>query len=230
MNSMATQVRKPPEVKPRVPLIPGKLRLTWLLPLALLPFFLLAGLRSEGQSDMTRVAVLLAPVLFYCGYGIANGRRLERKLARRQARLERDMGRRLSEITSSEVRLSRKYFETRLTQEISRSRRHDLPLCVVTVAVPWQRDRTVLTTEFIELTARYLRAEDVTGRLGRASYAMFLPHTTPAGARVVMDRLRSGFSAQDVKFGLAYLEPGRAATAEQMLDIALEEPPSSAAA
>ena len=45
-----------------------------------------------------------------------------------------------------------------------------------------------------------------------------------------MDRLRGGFSVQDVEFGLAYLEPGRATTAELMLAVAMAEQASRAAA
>jgi GGDEF domain-containing protein len=147
----------------------------------------------------------------------------EHKFERHEARLRAQLARRVDEFVPNEARLSRQYFETRLEQEIRRSRRHGLPLCVVTLDTPPRKGRTLLTSQLVELTTWVLRAEDVTGRLGRGRYAIYLPHTTPAGAGVVIERLQLELG-DDVEFGLAYLKGGRAATATQMIDLALKSP------
>jgi GGDEF domain-containing protein len=195
---------------------------TWLAPLAMLPLFLAAALTSGDNSDTTRAMAIILPALFYCGYAISCVQRFERRLTQRQSRLEREMSRRVDEFSPNELRLSRRYFEMRLQQEIKRSQRHGLPLCVVTVATSPERYRAVNTSRLADLTARVLRAEDSAGRLARHIYALYLPHTTPAGANVVIDRLSKALAETEPKFGLAYLEPGHGATAEQLVEQALE--------
>ncbi len=196
-------------------------------PLALLPVFLAAGLLSGDHSQSIRILLTLAPALFYSGYAVVTLKRLERNLTRRQKRLEGEMLRRLDEFSPNEVRLSRQYFEARLAQELNRSRRHNLPLSLVTLSTAPDRERAVLasqlvlTSQLIEVTARYLRAEDSAGRLGRYVYAICLPHTTRSGAEVVIERLRNEFDGQQPQFGVACLEPGGEATPEQLLQMAL---------
>jgi GGDEF domain-containing protein len=202
----------------------------FLLPIATLPLFLAAALTYAGRTDATSVVVMLAPAFFYSGYAVLLVRRVERSLARRQQRLQAELMRRADEFSPTQVRLSRQYFESRLAQEIKRSRRHKLPLCVVTLTTRGERGRGVHTSWLVELTARYLRAEDVAGRLGRHVYALCLPHTPPAGALVVVDRLRAELAGSDVHFGIAYLEPGRGADAPEMLRIAQETPAEDLAA
>lgn len=177
---------------------------------------------SGDNSDLTRAIVVILPALYYCGYALFSLRQMERKLAQRQLRLDREMSRRVDEFSPSEMRLSRQYFEARLDQEVKRSRRHGLPLCVVTVGTSPDRHRAVSTSRLTELTARVLRAEDSAGRLGRHVYGIYLPHTTPAGARVVVDRLRQALEASEPKFSLVYVEPGREVTAAELLQEALE--------
>jgi GGDEF domain-containing protein len=189
---------------------------------ALLPLFLAAGLIYGGQSGSASAMVAIAPALFYSGYAIASVKRMERKLTRRQVCLQADVVRRVDEFSPNEVRLSRHYFETRLAQEIKRSRRHRLPLCVVTLSTPAEREKAVHTSQLVELSARTLRSEDCAGRLGRHLYAICLPHTTPAGAEVVIQRLRSEFEGKAARFGLTYLEPGVDSTPAQLLQAAIE--------
>jgi GGDEF domain-containing protein len=196
----------------------------------LLPLFLFAALTFAGGSGTTRVVVMLVPALFYSGYGIVTVKRLEGKLTRQQNRFEGEMRRRFDEFSPNETHLSRQYFETRLAQEIKRSRRHKLPLCVVTLSTPRERDKAVHTLQLIELTARNLRAEDSAGRLGRYVYAICLPHTTPEGAEAVIGRLRGEFGAKQLHFSLAYLAPGLDITPEQLLSLALGQQAESIAA
>jgi GGDEF domain-containing protein len=222
-----------------LPPSPSKFRVlvSWLarhvaliVPLALLPLFLVAGLTFASRPSTTRVVVMLVPALFYSGYGIVLVKRFEGKLTRRQNHLEGEMRRRFDEFSPTETRLSRQYFETRLAQEIKRSRRHNLPLCVVALSTSPERAKAVHTLELIELTARTLRSEDSAGRLGRYVYAICLPHTTREGGEAVIDRLRSEFGAKQPQFSLAYLEPGLDSTPAQILNVALDQLPESVAA
>jgi hypothetical protein len=190
-------------------------------PLALLPLFLAAELWFAGHSQTTRILMMLALALFYSAYAVVTLMRLEGNLIRRHMRFEGEMLRRLDEFSPNEVRLSRQYFEGRLAQEINRSRRHHLPLSLVTLSTAPERDKVVHTSHLIEVTARYLRAEDSAGRLGRYVYAICLPHTTRSGAEVVIERLRNEFDGQQPQFGVACLEPGGEATPEQLLQMAL---------
>jgi hypothetical protein len=201
-----------------------------IVPLALLPLFLVAGLTFASRPGTTRIVVMLVPALFYSGYGITLVKRLEGKLTRQQNRFEGEMRRRFDEFSPTDARYSRQYFEVRLAQEIKRSKRHKLPLCVVTLSTPREGDQAVHTLQLIELTARTLRAEDCAGRLGRYVYAICLPHTTPEGAEAVIGRLRSEFGVKQPQFSLAYLEPGLDSTPQQMLALALGEQPESIAA
>jgi GGDEF domain-containing protein len=197
------------------------LRAPVLVPLALLPLFPALGLLYGGRPGSSIALMMIAPALFYSGFAITLVKRIERRTARHQARLEAEVARRIDEFAPTELRLSRQYFESRLAQEINRSRRHRLPLCVVTLSTPAEREVAVHTSELVELAARALRAEDCAGRLGRNVYAISLPHTTPAGAAVVIERLRQELYGKQARFGLAYLEPGRDATPQQLLDAAI---------
>lgn len=200
-----------------------------LLPLALLPLFLAAGWVYADGSGLTRAVTILAPVLFYAGYAVATVKRIERNLTRSQARFQAEMIRRADEFSPDEARISRQYFESRLAQEIKRGRRHEIPLCVVTFTTPAERENAVHTWQLVDLTTRVLRAEDVAGRLGRHAYALCLPHTTPAGAEVVIDRLRTALGPARPRFGVAYLEPGRLADAKSLLQAALAVQPQAEA-
>ena len=187
-----------------------------------LPLFVAAAFTVQGNGPVAAV-IAVASALFYCGYAVRLVRLTERRFETRETRLKSQLARRVDEFAPNEARLSRQYFETRLEQEVRRSRRHRLPLCVVTLDTPLGRERLVLTSQLIELTTWVLRAEDVAGRLGRGRYAIYLPHTTPAGAAVVIERLQRELG-DAVEFGLAYLKGGRAAEPAQMIDLALKSP------
>lgn len=201
----------------------GKRQLVWLAPFAAIPGFIAAGIAYVGQADLILIVITLTPAVFYAGYGILTVRHLEKRLRAKQKSLELEMQHRIDEFAPSEVRLSRQYFESRLDQEIRRSQRHGLPLCVVTLQTPPERDKAVHTLQLVRLTARNLRAEDTAGRLGRHTYALCLPHTTPPGARVVIERIRREFGSERARFGLAYLEPGESATPRELLATALHQ-------
>ena len=233
LRSVASPVSEPQGFDPLRIVAAGqealKLAAAWLkrglpilLLLALLPVFIAAALIYGDGPTAARVMVMLAPALFYSGYAMTVVGRVEQRLSCRQARLHEEVVRRVDEFAPNEVRLSRHYFELRLAQEIKRSRRHKLPLCVVTLSTPAERDKAVHASELVELTARVLRAEDCAGRLGRHVYAICLPHTTPPGAAVVVDRLRNQFKGKQARFGLAYVEPGGDAKLEDLLSAAIE--------
>jgi hypothetical protein len=193
-----------------------------LVPLAALPLFVTASLLAADSLDAWGVLVAMAPALFYSGYAISAVKAIERRVTRRHERLEAEVIRRVDEFAPNEVRQSRHFFEARLGQEIKRSRRHKLPLCVVTMSTAPARDKAVFTSELVNLTARVLRAEDSMGRLGRNLYAISLPHTSPAGAEVVVERLERELGGRGAQFGLAFLQPGRDATPRLLIDMALE--------
>jgi GGDEF domain-containing protein len=171
----------------------------------------------------------MAPAFFYCAYAIRQVMLIEARFARRETRLKSQLTRRADEFTPNEVRQSRHYFEGRLEQEIKRSRRHRLPLCLVTLDTPVDKERTINTSQLVEVTTRVLRAEDVAGRLGRGLYAIYLPHTTPAGAAVVIERLQRELGTA-VHFGFAYLDRGQDATPDELIKRAVENKPVIAAA
>jgi len=189
------------------------------LPLAVLPLFLATGLIYAGSS--TAMIAMAAPALFYCGYAIAIIKGIEKKLALRQAQLEANVARRVDEFSPSEVRLSRQYFAERVRQEIKRSTRHRLPLCIVTMTSSRELGTAVHASQLVKMTARVMRSEDCAGRLGRHVYALCLPHTTPAGADVVIQRLEREFEDSPLQFGLAYLPPGRSSDPEDLIQLAL---------
>jgi GGDEF domain-containing protein len=194
----------------------------FLVPLALTPLFAAAVLLSEAKG-VAGVIAAIAPALFYGGYAIQVVRRLDQRLTRRYTLLRASLARRVEEFAPDEVRLSRHYFEMRLAQEIKRSRRHHLPLCLMTISTSPEPDKAVHASQLVELTSRVLRAEDIAGRLGRRLYAIYLPHTTPAGANVVIERLQRELG-ESVKFGFAYLEGGHDARPEYLINLALESP------
>jgi len=196
-----------------------------LLPLALLPLFVGAILLNTSGLDLETALALVAPVLFYCGYAIYAVKRTEAAMKRWQARFEYDVHTRIDEFNPQDARSSRNYFEMRLGQEIRRSKRHGLALCVVTLTLPRQTNgEGIFTSDLVKIAASTLRTEDSFGRLGRDKYAISLPHTTPRGAAAVIERLKSQMREQEPQFGIAYLPPGRDAAPERLIELALGTP------
>jgi hypothetical protein len=196
-----------------------------LVPLGLLPLFAAAILLNTPGFAARTLTAVLAPAFFYCGYAMLAVKGASRKLERRQAKFERDVRLRMDEFNPQETRLSREFFELRLAQEVRRSKRHRLPLSILTVTLPPQTSgRGVFTSDLVLITAGALRAEDTFGRLGLNQYVISLPHTTPAGAGAVIERLTSQLAGHDPHFGIAYLSPGRYAPPERLIELALAAP------
>jgi GGDEF domain-containing protein len=117
------------------------------------------------------------------------------------------------------------YFEARLDQEVRRCRRHEIPLCVLTLQTASGDDGwSEATARLVSVASRLLRAEDSVCHIGGAAYAISLPHTTPAGAAVVISRLSQELGMESPTFGLAYLPPGRMATSQSLIEHALRTP------
>jgi GGDEF domain-containing protein len=192
------------------------------LPLAALPLFVVAILLNTSGLGVAGWLAVLAPAFFYVGSACLTVNRIAVRLEQRQARLEAEVFRRIEELDPQAAGISRQIFEAKLEQEVKRSKRHMLPLCVVTLTLPGlSRNRVVYTKDFMDLAVRALRAEDSIARLGRNQFAISLPHTTPSGAEVVIKRIAQALNEPSCEFGIAYLPAGRYATAERLIEIAL---------
>ena len=194
------------------------------LPLVFLPLFIGSNL-VVSRLAWPETAAVLAPIAFYCSYALYVSHEALRRAERWQARLESQVMLRLEELTPSHAKLSRVAFEAALEQEISRSRRHSLSFCVVTVKLPLDpSDKSSNTLRVVAWAAHTLRQEDVIGRLDRTTFAIGLPHTTPSGAAVVMARLVQAFGQQKPAFGIACLSQDVNMTAREMIKRALSRP------
>jgi hypothetical protein len=193
--------------------------------LVLVPLFSAAILLNAPGPEFKAAITVLAPAVFYCGYTMVAVKRATQAAERRQAKFEHYVRVRLDEFDPQEARLSRDYFELKLTQEIKRSKRHGLPLCVLTLTLPSQTSgKGVFAADLVRITAGALRAEDSFGRLGRDQYVISLPHTTPAGAAAVIERLTKRLEEHEPHFGIAYLPPGRYSAPERLIEFALATP------
>jgi len=191
------------------------------IPILLLPVFVAIVVLATAGLGLAAMLASLAPALFYGGYALYLRRRPGGGAFARERRVLAAMRRRLSEIAPEDAAASVRLFQMRLQQEISRSARHGLPLTLLALHLHRRRaqpqDRAF---EVLEVLARLVRAEDCVCQLADAEYALYLPQTSPAGAAVVMRRLEQALEAFTPRFGMAYLEPGRSASAAAMIDFA----------
>ncbi|HLG10605.1 MAG TPA: hypothetical protein VI876_02495 [Dehalococcoidia bacterium] len=195
------------------------------MPFLLLPLFGLMTVVTAHELGAMAVVSLLAPIAFYAGYAVHAGGRGERVAVKRQRRIEVEVRRRLEDIDPTDSMFSFNFFEARLDQEVKRCRRHEIPLCVLTLHVSSGRDGwTTATARLVSIASRLLRAEDSICHIGGSGYAISLPHTTPGGASVVISRLAQELSDESPQFGLAYLPPGREATSQALIEHALRTP------
>lgn len=189
------------------------------VPILLMPVFVAVVALATARLGPAAMLACLAPALFYGAYALHLRR--SAGASAREKRVLAAMRRRLRELAPEDAAASAALFQARLQQEISRSARHGLPLTVLALrlhrgrAQPQERAFVVL-----EVLGRSLRAEDSVCQLADSEYALCLPQTTPAGAAVVMERLDQALEAYAPRFGMAYLEPGRAARAAAMIDFA----------
>ncbi|HWC29138.1 MAG TPA: hypothetical protein VG845_03550 [Dehalococcoidia bacterium] len=193
------------------------------LPLILLPFFAVMTVVTAWDLGALAVLSLVASIAFFAGFAVHAGYRGERIAGRRQRRIDAEVRRRLEDIDPTDSMFSLNYFEARLDQEVRRCKRHQIPLCVLTLEMPTGTEGwSVETARLVNIAARLLRAEDTICHLGGNGYAISLPHTTPAGAAVVINRLSQQLSDEEPKFGLAYLPPGREVPSQAMIEHALK--------
>ncbi len=105
---------------------------------------------------------------------------------------------------------SRRYFETRLTEEWSRGGRYGSPLAVACFdldrfkAVNDRRGHAAgdrVLRRFGEIVRQEIRSSDVAGRLGGEEFAVLFPETEAQAARAVAERIRRRLSGE--RFELA---------------------------
>lgn len=94
--------------------------------------------------------------------------------------------------------LNRRYFQERLTEEIERSRRHGIPVCLMMIDIdnfknfndtyghPGGDDILKLLSQALR---NYIRAIDVAARYGGEEFTIILPQTNKQDAGIIADRL-----------------------------------------
>lgn len=178
---------------------------------------LYAGVTAEG---VVRIGLLLAMANIV---GYSSLRRLERLQRKQYALLneERDQNRELlQEIKhrkSLEAQLrmvaendaltgvdSRSHFMKRAEALLQRSRLEDTPFCLFMIDVDhfkrindtWGHTRgDVILTKIAEVCQHSLRPTDIIGRFGGEEFVAGLPHTSPADAKAVAERLKQNVEA-----------------------------------
>ncbi|MDZ7754777.1 MAG: DUF484 family protein [Gammaproteobacteria bacterium] len=103
---------------------------------------------------------------------------------------------------------NRRYLEARLAEEVSRARRHGMPLsCMFLDVDHFKRinDRhghaagDAVLRHLAERITELLRASDVAVRYGGEEFALLLPQTAAAEAAVLAERLRAHLAAQPIE-------------------------------
>jgi diguanylate cyclase (GGDEF)-like protein len=203
-------------------LIPNLLTVAALASLFLSITFLAASMLYAGVTPTG--AIRLALLLIMANIvGYTAQRRLER-LQRQQYSLlneERDQNRELlQEIKhrkSLEAQLrmvaendaltgvdSRSHFMKRAEALLQRSRLEDTPFCLFMIDVDhfkrindtWGHTRgDVILTKIAEVCQHSLRPTDIIGRFGGEEFVVGLPHTSPADAKAVAERLKQNVEA-----------------------------------
>ena len=101
---------------------------------------------------------------------------------------------------------NRENFETKINEEISRSRRTHLPLAMIIMGVDkYDKIRSDADRESIDMMMRSLagmicknsRVNDIVGRINEDELALLLPHTGSRGAAIKAERLRRMVEAAD---------------------------------
>lgn len=138
-------------------------------------------------------------------------------------RIDIEIKRRLANSDSAASSFSRHFFESRLEQEIKRSRRYGIALSLITVSLDSaNHDAQAASTAVLSTTARLLRSEDIVGYLAPFQYAFCLPHTEADGANVVVRRLEDALAAYSPQLGVASLGPAHVSF-DQLIETALRD-------
>src|SRR5256885_1195040 len=95
--------------------------------------------------------------------------------------------------------LNRQAFLTKIHEEVSRSRRTHLPLCLVMIAVDQfgqlsslygQEEASLILRVGARALEKHSRVNDILGRTGVDEFGLLLPHTSKEGAMIKAERLR----------------------------------------
>jgi GGDEF domain-containing protein len=123
------------------------------------------------------------------------------------------------------VRFSRRYLQTRLAEEIRRSRRYGIDLTFLVMRTNPDAagaDKAKTTADVLVTIARLLRSEDVLGDLGSFTYGVILPHTNLSRSCAVMRRLGAALAGYSPEFGVVQLGTG-VETPGRMITLALRD-------
>ena len=182
----------------------------WSLAVLAAPVWLvLAWFASTSAPPSTGFLVTGAIVVFYLtqvGMAVRSSRR---EVEAQVGRVREEVRRRL--LAEEQVRFSRRYLQTRLGEEIKRSRRYGLDLTFLVLRTSPDAagaDKATTTADVLVTIARFLRSEDVLGDLGSFTFGVILPHTNLARARAVMRRLAAALDGYFPEFGAVQLGKG----------------------
>jgi diguanylate cyclase (GGDEF)-like protein len=102
--------------------------------------------------------------------------------------------------------LNRSHFMGRLSEEVARARRTQLPVSLVLIAIDQfgsmvtefgaDEGQTVLKA-FARILQNHSRVNDIIGRIGSDEFGLLLPHTDKKGAAIKAERLRRMIEAAD---------------------------------
>jgi GGDEF domain-containing protein len=122
--------------------------------------------------------------------------------------------------------LNRWYFEMRLGEELTRSRRYkiDLALLTIKIAPPNLTGLTAMETDMMTAriahqALRTVRAADIPAAIGDLEYAVCLVHCNREGAEAAVSRLLDELHDQHFQIGLA-VYPEDQGSAKEMIEIA----------
>jgi diguanylate cyclase (GGDEF)-like protein len=107
---------------------------------------------------------------------------------------------------------NRRYFELRLLQEVDRSRRYGIPVCVVLIDV--DRLKSINDNDGHDAGDRALcavgnairanlRATDIAARWGGDEFALLLPQTSARDASPLIQRIRTSLASGSISAGVA---------------------------
>lgn len=186
----------------------GRLRNRWRAMMAMVAAFIggYAGylaIFSGGQHDASSMVV---PIVFFLGAGYVW---LTAKLALETA----DGVRRIAELEQENISdpltglFNRRYLDQRLAEEFARAERYDTPLSVMLLDLDHFKSINdahghhagdLVLQAFAETIRSALRESDFVARYGGEEFVVVAPHTSPADAKTLAERLRVLIAGQHV--------------------------------
>jgi GGDEF domain-containing protein len=183
----------------------------------------LAWAASASGSPRASFLVAGAAVVFYLAQLAVSERSSRRQVEEQVGRVREEV--RLRLLAEEEVRFSRRYLQTRLAEEIRRSRRYGIDLTFLVMRTNPDAagaDKAKTTADVLVTIARLLRSEDVLGDLGSFTYGVILPHTNLSRSCAVMRRLGAALAGYSPEFGVVQLGTG-VETPGRMITLALRD-------